>query len=215
MTPRPNPDARRTIREEPIRALPSEGQLQFADGRRAAVLPALFLRHLAAELAQPLSDHSRHALYKFGYEWALQDMVRLSAALAAEFGGGANLDLWQMDARFVLDRWWAPLAASGWGACTLDLAAHSKGFAFVELRHSLAAPSASGATQPVCHLYAGLFGGAFSFFDRIERHSVEIECVALGAPSCRFVVGPGPQVDEVESWRQQRIAPDEIRRRLQ
>ncbi len=214
MALRPNSDIRRPAREDLIQPQPDQGALRLPDGQRVAVLPAVFFQHLATELALPLGDQTRHALYKFGFEWALQDMIRLSRQLAAEFGGGANLDLWQMDAKFVLDRWWAPLHTAGWGSWTIDLTSLSRGFAFVDLRHNLIASTAVGATQPTCHLYAGLFAGAVSFFERSERHSVEIQCAALGSPSCRFVVGPGPQVDEVESWRHQRVAPDEIRRRL-
>lgn len=214
MSLRPHSDGRRPAREDFIRATPATGTLRLPDGQRAAVLPASFLPHLTAELTQPLGENTRHALYKFGYEWALQDMIRLSRQLGAEFGGGANLDLWQMDAKFVLDRWWSPLSSAGWGVWALDLSSLTRGFAFVELRHSLVAAHAPGALQPACHLYAGLFAGALSFFERVERHAVEFQCAALGAPACRFAIGPGPQMDEVESWRQQRTAPDEIRRRL-
>jgi predicted hydrocarbon binding protein len=117
----------------------------------------------------------------------------------------------------VLDRWWSPLAQAGWGTVTLDVSSLSRGFAFIELRHSTVVAALAGpnrATEPLCHLYAGLFAGALSFFERAERHGVEIQCAALGAPACRFAVGPGSQIDEVEMWRKQGIAPDEIRRRL-
>jgi predicted hydrocarbon binding protein len=214
MSLRPNSDGRRPNRVEFIAPKNATGALENTDAHRFAVLPASFLSIFSAELAQPLNDQTRHALYRSGYEWALQDMVSLSHQLLAEFGNGANFDLWQMDAKFVLDRWWASFNSAGWGACTLDLSALSRGISFVELRNGMVEPSNAGTTQPSCHLYAGLFAGALSFFERIERHAVEVQCVALGAASCRFVVGPGPQIDEVEAWRQQRIAPDEIRRRL-
>jgi len=214
MSLRPNIDGRRPNRAEMITPLAATGALGNSAGHRFAVLPASFWSTFSAELARPLNDQTRHALYKFGYEWALQDMVRLSHQLVAEFGGGANLDLWQMDAKFVLDRWWASCNTSGWGSCTLDVSALSRGISFVEVRNGIVEPANSGTTQPTCHLYSGLFAGALSFFERIERHAVEVQCVALGAPSCRFVVGPGPQIDTVESWRQQGITPDEIRRRL-
>ncbi|MCX6954918.1 MAG: 4-vinyl reductase [Verrucomicrobia bacterium] len=214
MSPRPNSDGRRPARGGLIHALPAEGAVRLPDGQRAAVLPGVFFRYLSAELGPPPADGTRHSLYKFGYEWSLQEMVRLSRQLGEEFGGGANLDLWQMDAKFVLDRWWAPFGATGWGAWTLDLSSLTRGFAFVELRQSVVAPQFAGTTQPCCHLYAGLFAGALSFFERLERHAVEFQCAATGAPTCRFVVGPAPQVDEAESWRRQRVAPDEIRRRL-
>jgi hypothetical protein len=36
----------------------------------------------------------------------------------------------------------------------------------VELRNSAVAQSMALAGKPVCHLYAGLFAGAFSFYDK-------------------------------------------------
>lgn len=217
MPPRPTNDGRRQSRDDFIRPLPAEGTLRLPDDRRAAVVPALFLGHLHRELTRDLDDASRHALYKFGYEWALQEMVLLSRTVQAEFGAGGNLDLWQMDAKFVLDRWWTPLAQAGWGRVSFDLSSLSRGFAFAELRDSSVVAALAGSarpTEPVCHLYAGLFAGAVSFYERSERHGVEIQCAALGASFCRFAVGPGSQIDEVEMWRKQNTAPDEIRRRL-
>ncbi len=211
---RPLSDPRRQRRGDFLTIVPIEGTLRLADGQRTAILPASFLGLLTAELAGPLGDSARHVFYKFGYDWALRDMVRLSRELSQEFGGGADLDLWQLDAKFVLDRWWSQLATAGWGACSFDLTSHARGFTFAELRESVAVANAPKATQPVCHLYAGMLAGALSFFERSERHAVEFQCAALGAPSCRFVIGAGPQIDEVESWRHQRIAPEEIRRRL-
>ncbi len=180
-------------------------------------MPALFLGQLHRELAHDLDDASRHLIYKFGYEWALQEMILLSRTVQEEFGAGGNLDLWQMDAKFVLDRWWTVLAQAGWGRVSFDFSSLSRGFAFAELRDSSVVAALSGPvrhTEPLCHLYAGLFAGAISFYERSERHGVEIQCTALGAPVCRFAIGPGSQIDEVEMWRKQGTAPDEIRRRL-
>ncbi len=117
-----------------------------------------------------------------------------------------------MDAPFVLERWSAPFAAAGWGACIFDLSSHAKGLTFVELRSSAAAASVSAATAPVCHLYAGLFAGALSFYDRVESHGVEIECSALGHACCRFIVGPGPLIDQAENARHSGVTPEAIRR---
>lgn len=207
-------DPRRTTR--PPLSLPpaTEGVLRLGDGQRTAVLPASFAGHLTTEIDSVFGETTRHVLYKCGYDWALRDMVRLSRELGEEFGGGADLDLWQLDARFVLERWWSQLAAAGWGWCTFDFSSLTRGFVFAEVKQSIAVTTARTATQPVCHLYAGLFAGALSFFDRTERHAVEFQCAALGAPTCRFAIGAGPQVDEIESWRHQRISADEIRRRL-
>lgn len=221
MPPRPTSDSLRRSSDPAFRHLPAEGAIRSSDQRRAAAIPVEFVQGLHANLTKELGDAARRTLYACGYEWALQDMVHLNQRLRTEPGSG-NLDLWQMDARFVLDSWWEPLSDAGWGVWTLDLTTQAKGITFVDLHQSaVVVPPASprpparlGAGQPVCHLYAGLFAGALSFIERGENHAVEIQCAALGHPSCRFVIGPGAQIDAVESWRQQGIGADEIRRRL-
>ena len=216
MPPRPLKDDRRPTREDFIRPDLATGTLRTPDDRRTAVLPALFVGQLHHHLAGDDHGTTRHSLYKFGYESSLQSMVLLSRQLHAEFAGG-NLDLWQMDAKFILDRWWAPHASGGWGNLSFDLSSLASGFAFAELRDSAivaAVTAESRPTEPVCHYYAGLVAGALSFFERTERHAIEFQCAALGAPACRFAIGPGSHIDEAELWRKQGIAPDEIRRRL-
>jgi len=147
-------------------------------------------------------------------------MLHLSQRMRDESNRTDTRELWKMDAPFVLERWAAPFAAAGWGACIFDLSSHPKGITFVELRHSAAAAAAKELTDstgrragaPVCHLYAGLFAGALSFYDRAESHGVEVECSALGHPCCRFIVGPGPLIDQAENARHSGVAYDAIRR---
>jgi predicted hydrocarbon binding protein len=151
-------------------------------------------------------------LYHAGYEWGLQDMLHLSQRMRDESDTPDNRDLWKMDAPFVLERWSAPFAAAGWGACIFDLSSHAKGITFVELRHSASAAAVTAANAPVCHLYAGLFAGALSFYDRVESHGVEIECSALGHACCRFIIGPGPIIDQAENARHSGVSSEGIRR---
>lgn len=214
MPPRPLSDSRPPVCEDVLRHERDEGAIRLPDGQRAAAVPGDFIWSLHRGLAQQLGEQARHVLYEIGYEWGLQDLARLSHHIHEESGGGDHPDLWQMDAKFVLDRWWAPLAAAGWGALTLDLSAQAKGLASVELRHSAAVLPSARASEPVCHLYAGLFAGALSFFERVERHAVETECVALGHPSCRFIVGSGPVIDQAETVRRQGAAHDAIVRAI-
>ena len=209
MSDRSLSDQPRSAHEEFIRSRPAEGLLQTPDGRRVAALPEALMQVLHRGSSEPATDNRRHLLYHAGYEWGLQDMLQLSARLREESGGTTNTNLWKMDAPFVLERWAAPFAAAGWGACIFDLSSHTKGITFVELRHSAAAATGNAAT-PVCHLYAGLFAGALSFYDRVESHAVETECVALGDACCRFIVGPGPIIDQAESARRSGIAHDAI-----
>lgn len=214
MPPSPLSDSRPPLSEESLRYARDEGAIRLPDGQRVAAVPGDFIWNLHRDLAQQLGEQARHVLYEIGYEWGLQDLARLSHQIHGESAGGNRPDIWQMDARVILDRWWAPLGAAGWGAWTLDLSAHPQGLASIELRQSAAVLPSARASEPVCHLYAGLFAGALSFFERAERHTVQTECVALGHPCCRFIVGPGPVIDQAETVRRQGAAHDAILRAI-
>ena len=189
------------------------GSLLRIDGTRVAALSVDFIHTLHFALVEHCGDAAQDILYRSGYEWGLQDMIRLNRQLHDEIGGG-NFDLWQMDAKFVIESWWTPLAEAGWGTCQFDFSRLSRGVVCVELKNSIVAQALEGADHPVCHVYAGLFAGALSFFERTERHAVEIQCQALGQESCKFVIGPGADVDNAESRRQQGASAAEIIRRL-
>ncbi len=206
-------DRRQIVGDELFRHLPDEGAIRSSDGQRAAAVSPEFVRSLHESLARDQGDSAHHLLYACGYEWGLQDMVRLTHRLRAD-RGSENLDVWHMEANVVFESWWAPLTAAGWGRWVLDLSAAAKGVCLVELRNSAVAAAHSGVTAPVCHLYAGLFAGAVSFFKREENHAVEIQCAAMGHPSCQFVIAPGAQIDAIEVWRKQGADAAEIRRRL-
>ena len=213
MPPRETSDSRPTVGEDFFRHQPDEGTIRLSDGQRAAAVSQEFIQSLHESLSRDLGDSARHLLYACGYEWGLQDMVRLTQRLRADLGSD-GVDLWHMDARLVLDSWWAPLTSAGWGLWTLDLSALAKGVCFVEVHNSVIAAARAGASAPVCHLYAGLFAGALSFFRREENHAVEIQCAAMGLPSCQFVVASGAQIDAIETWHKQGAGAAEIRRRL-
>jgi hypothetical protein len=209
MSLRPPTDGRRQPRENAFQPFPAQGALRQSDGQRTAIVPIDFLQDLRQALAPEFGDGTRHLLYCTGFDWSLRDMVRLGQRLRDE-PDGANLDLWQREAGLVLDAWWAPLAAAGWGQC--EFTALPRGLLLAEITHS--APAAVSATEPACDLCAGLIAGALSFVERAERHAVEVQCAALGHPVCRFVAGGSPHIDQVEAWQQQRLPADEILERL-
>jgi predicted hydrocarbon binding protein len=191
----------------------AQGSIRRANGSRLAVVPSDFLLSLHVHLIERFADNSQDVLYRSGYEQGLQDMVRLNRELREQYGGGST-DLWQMDAKFILNSWWEPLAQAGWGRCTFDLAALARGVAFVELEDSPIAAALGHTEHPICHFFAGLFAGAMSFFERAERHATEIECRSAGGALCRFVVAAGDNIDSAEGWRQQGVSATEIIRRL-
>lgn len=184
-----------------------DGVISLPDGRRVAAWPEIFLRTLHVELAAASVDSARHLLYRAGFEWGLQELLFLSQRLREESATPGNLDLWKLDPAVAFDRWSAPLATAGWGTWTIDRTAHATGLTVVELRHSVVVAAlassltAPAVAEPMCHLYAGLFAGAVSFYDRREVHAVETACVALGHDACRFLVGPGHVIDRAEAAR--------------
>jgi predicted hydrocarbon binding protein len=212
MPPRPTNHGRRQTREEFFQPHPAEGALRQPDGQRAALVPLEFLADLSTALTQEFGDRAHHLLYCTGFDWSLRDMVRLGQRLRTGSGSQRDLDLWQMDVTFVLESWWAPLAAAGWGECSFSNLPH--GLLLAEVRASAPALAASRVTAPACHLSAGLLAGALSFYARAERHAVEVQCAALGHPTCQFIAGASTHTDAVEKWRQQNVSADEIRQRL-
>ncbi len=164
--------------------------------------------HLA--LIEQFGEDAPDVLYRTGYEWALQEMVRRHRLALPPGGAAASPGKLQS----VLESWWREMAEAGWGRATFDVGPGPRGVVLVELQAGAVAPAFAGADQPVCHLYAGLFAGALSFCARAERHAAELQCIACGATTCIFAVGSGPEVDAAESSRQHGVAAAEIMRRL-
>ena len=142
-----------SIRQAHIQPDLAHGSLRRANGARLAVVPADFLLSLHLHLFEHFADTSQDVLYRSGYEQGLQDMVRLGQELREKFGRG-SFDLWQMDAKFILGAWWEPLEQAGWGRCDFDLAALSRGIAFVNLADSPIAAALGSTEHPICHFFA-------------------------------------------------------------
>lgn len=191
---------------------PEQGTLRRAGGARAAAFSIEFVQALHVGLLEEFGENAQDVLYRTGYEWGLQEMITRDRQLRGESRRGAKPG--QLDAKFVLDAWWAPLAEGGWGICTFDVAALPRGFVLAEMRGSAIAAAFPGSDQPVCHLYAGMLAAGVSFYARAERHGTELQCSAVSGDTCRFVVAAGSAVDSAESWRQKGMSAAEIVRRL-
>lgn len=200
-------------RDEFFRRATAEGSIYLRDGQRAAAVSEDFINGLHHGLEEDVGDASNLIMYKCGFEWGLQDMKRFNARMRHEFGGG-KLDIWQMNPKFVFESWWWPLTVQGWGAWSLDMSFKSRDISFVEIRNSAVAFSMERIGKPVCHLYAGLFAGVMSFYERAERQSIEVQCYAMGNDCCKFMVGPAKQVNAAEFWRQEGATAEEIRGKL-
>jgi predicted hydrocarbon binding protein len=191
----------------------AQGSLRNLQEERVVAVSVDLIETLHATLGQQFGEAAPDLLYRSGYECSLQDMSVLSQKLTVEMSG-SNLDLWQMDAKYILQKWWEPLAEAGWGCATFDVSALARGRVIVDVIGSPMARVFTGGRAPVCHFHAGMYAGAVSFFERNERHATELQCCANGHGSCRFLVTTGAEIDSAETWRKQGTSALDIARRL-
>ncbi|ASF45921.1 V4R domain-containing protein [Methylovulum psychrotolerans] len=205
--------------DEFFKADPEKGAIYLNDGERAAKVSESFINGLHLGIEEEIGDSAGLLMYKTGHQWALLDMKRFNNRMRHEYGGG-KLDIWQMNKQFVMETWWWPLTIQGFGGWRLTMgdkdneALQSKGLTVIELRNSAVAQSMALAGKPVCHMYAGLFAGVFSFYDREERGCIEIQCYAMGNDVCKFLVGSQKLMNAAEFWSKEGATATEILEKL-
>jgi len=185
------------------------GAIYLRDGQRAAKVSESFINSLHLGIEEEVGNAGSLLMYKCGQAWGEQDMKRFNNRMRQEFGGG-KLDIWQMNKRFVFECWWWPLTVEGFGGWSLDLSFIKRGLTVVELRNSAVAHSMKIVGKPVCHMYAGLFAGVFSVYEREERQSIEVQCYSMGNDVCKFIIGDQKHVNAADFWRQQGATAGEI-----
>jgi predicted hydrocarbon binding protein len=205
--------------DEFFKADAKEGAIYLRDGERAAKVNESFIAGLHLGIEEEVGDSSGLLMYRCGHQWALRDMKRFSNRMRQEYGGGKT-DIWQMNKQFVMETWWWPLTVQGFGAWRLTMnkegneAFQNKGLTVIELRNSAVAQSMALAGKPVCHMYAGLFAGVFSFYEREERGCIEIQCYAMGNDVCKFLIGSQKHMNAVEFWSKEGATANEILEKL-
>ncbi|MCA9541920.1 MAG: hypothetical protein KC620_23650, partial [Myxococcales bacterium] len=199
--------------EEFVRRDPETGTIRLRDGQRAIRVGEDFIVGLHGGLEDEVGGTSGVIMYQCGYQWALQDMKRFSHRMRHEFGGGRT-DIWQMNRRFVFETWWWPLNVKGFGDWKLDLQFEETGMTIVEVRNSAVAQAMEIVGKPACQLYAGLFAGAFAFFDKEDRAGIEVQCYAMGNDRCKFLISDERKVNAAEFWRQEGASATELIERL-
>ena len=173
------------VPEEFVKRDPQTGSLHLRDGQRAIYASEDFVVGLHAGLHEEVGDAANTIMYRCGYEWGLQDMKRFADRMRHEFGGGKT-DIWEMNQMFVMESWWWPLTVEGWGSWTLDFGFKDQGMTFVTIRNSAVARSMEQVGKPVCHMYAGMFAGVFSFFQKTERSSMRCSVIRWGTTAASF-----------------------------
>ncbi|HEY8503377.1 MAG TPA: V4R domain-containing protein [Gemmataceae bacterium] len=193
---------------QPVRGDRAAGTLTDAYGRRVLWVPEAFPAELAAGLAERLGpEAAAAALYGAGYRWALGELPTFVLRVEAEFGA----PLAELHIARVLESWWWPLRAGGWGRWRYDLGHPDRGAIFIDLPDS---PAAGPPGGPGCHFQAGAFAALFAALAGRELACAEIACRRAGAAQCRFVVASPRRARDAAAWRDQGAAADEILRRI-
>ncbi len=170
-----------------------------------------FIVGLQEGLEAEVGEASAVIMYQCGLEWGREDMLRFEKRVEQEYGRPMR----SMNVNFVLETWWWPLTAAGWGNWRVDLERVKQGYIMVDLYQSAVAFSLERIGKPVCHLYAGMLGGAMSVMVGNDLSCIEIQCYAMGEDHCRFLIGSEDRVDAAEFWLNEGASANDIARRLE
>jgi len=197
--------------EDFFRNDPQAGTVRTYDGGRVAHVSEDFVAGLQAGMEEEVGDAAGLILYKAGYQWGMEDMKTFDSRMSAEFGGG-KISEWHMN--FVLETWWWPLTAQGWGTWGYDFSQRKQGMIFLDLFDSAVAKSLERVGKPVCYIYAGMFGAMMSYLAKKELNCIEIQCYGAGEDYCKFLIGPEKRVDAAKFWVQEGARAGEILQKL-
>ena len=188
----------------------AEGRLTNAYGQRLMLVTEDFIVGYQVALEEEVGDAAGEIMYRCGFEWGRQDIVGFEQRFTEEFGMGVN------DAKFgmMLETWWWPLQAAGWGAWRYDLSHRKEGLVFVDLFDSAVARSLGNVGKVVCHYYAGLFAAVFGHLARRELSGIEIQCYSMGEEYCKFLIGSSKRINSAQFWVAEGATAQEIVSRL-
>lgn len=166
-----------------------------------------FIVGLQKGLEKEVDDVAPIIMYKCGYQWGLEDMKNFDTRFAQEFEWTT---MRKMNTEMVLETWWWPFQLTGWGAWGFDFSHKKQGLIFVDLYNSAIAQSIGNVGKVVCHFYAGLFAGVFTYLTQKELNGIEIQCYSMGESYCKFLLGSEKKVNAADFWVQEGAKAEEI-----
>jgi hypothetical protein len=170
-----------------------------------------FIVGLQEGLEAEVGEASAVIMYQCGLEWGKLDMRAFEERMREEY----EKEIHDMNVHFVLEAWWWPLTAAGWGSWNVDLTRVDQGYIIVQLHNSAVAQSLGRIGKPVCHLYAGMLAGSMSHVVGNELSAIEIQCYAMGEERCQFLIGRDERVDAAEFWLNEGASAADIVRQLE
>ncbi|MFL5339309.1 MAG: hypothetical protein ACJ8F7_04000, partial [Gemmataceae bacterium] len=133
---------------------PGRGAVENVYGQRLLRTTGNFARGLTGVLEREHgADATGELLYRAGFAWGAADMQAFTDRVQQEY----EVEFEKIGMGQMLESWWWPLRATGWGVWRYDFRHARNGLVLVDLDESLFANARSDADRPICHLYAGLF----------------------------------------------------------
>lgn len=186
------------------------GTIATRNAQRAFHASEDFIIGLQAGLERQVGDASAVVLYKCGFQWGLADMKASETTIFREYGR----DVQSLNINLVLETWWWPLQAMGWGSWEVDVSKGDQGIVVINLYDSAVAKTLGEVGKPVCYLYAGMFAGVFTHLSRKPLSGIEIQCYAMGANYCRFVIAAEKRINAVEFWLEEGATASDVLSKL-
>lgn len=186
------------------------GRLLNRYKQRMMLVPEDFVVGYQLALQEEVGDAAAEIMYRCGLEWGKADMQGFERRFQEEFG----MRMADAHSRMVLESWWWPLQASGWGSWSYDLSQLKEGLIFVDLYDSAIAKSVGNIGKVACHYYAGLFAAAFGHIARADLSGLEIQCYSMGEEFCKFLIGASKRINAAQFWAREGATAQEIIARL-
>ncbi len=186
------------------------GQVIDWNGNQNLILSEDFIVGLQTGLEKEVGDASAAIMYSIGVDWGKNDAVSFAQWFEKEF----SISIKKAHPLFLLETWWWPFTAQGWGKWDVETESKQKGFIFINLFDSMVARTLGDVGKPVCHLYAGLFSGFFSSITERDLACIEIQCYAMGENFCKFLLGSEKRIDAANFWVSEGASARDIERRL-
>ncbi len=171
-----------------------------------------FIIGLVEGLEEEVGAASSVVMYNIGKAWGIKDAEFFEKWFQEEYQ--YPKDVHDMNLLYVLEAWWWPFTAQGWGNWDVDLSEQKNGFMFVNIFDSAVARTLGDVGKPVCHIYAGLLAGFFSRFINKPLNCIEIQCYSMGETYCKFLLGKQDRIDAAAFWLNEGASARDIEKRL-
>lgn len=190
---------------------PNKGAVTDWNEARNVFTSEDFIIGLIEGLEEEVGSASGVVMYSIGYEWGIRDAKFFEQWFEKEY----EKNIRELNSMFVLEAWWWPFIAQGWGNWEVNMTEQKNGFMFVNIFDSAVARTLGDVGKPVCHIYAGLFAGFFSNLVKQSLSCIEIQCYSMGETYCKFLLGKQDRIDAATFWHNEGATARDIEKRLQ